>query len=63
MIDRQGAKILIECSTCDKVFSGDDHEEFKEVWAAAKREGWRTKKIGFMDVPVATSSNHGEQDG
>lgn len=46
MIDRQGSKILIECDSCDDVFEGDEDAEFAEVWAAAKREGWRTKKIG-----------------
>ena len=45
MIDRQGAKILIECDCCEEVFSGDDHEEFAAVWANAKSEGWRTRKI------------------
>lgn len=45
MIDRQGAKVLIECDSCDAVFCGGDHEEFKVVWADAKKEGWRTKKI------------------
>jgi hypothetical protein len=46
MIDRQGLKVLIECDSCDEVFSGDDLAKFKDVWAAAKREGWRTRKIG-----------------
>jgi len=46
MIDRQGHCILIECDSCDEVFVGDEDAEFSEVWSAAKREGWRTKKIG-----------------
>lgn len=46
MIDRQGARIIFECDSCDATLEGDDHEEFKEVWAAAKEEGWRTRKIG-----------------
>lgn len=46
MIDRQGLKILIECDSCDEVFSGDERAEFTEVWTAAKRDGWRTRKIG-----------------
>ena len=45
MIDRQGGKVLIECDTCDEVFDGDSGD-FSEVVAAAKREGWRFKKIG-----------------
>ena len=46
MIDRQHGKILIECDSCDVVFEGDPGEEWGEVWPSAKREGWRTKKIG-----------------
>ena len=45
MIDRQSSKVLIECDTCDEVFDGESGD-FAEVWTAAKREGWRTKKIG-----------------
>jgi hypothetical protein len=46
MIDRQGNRILIECDSCDEVFEGDEDSEFSEVWSEAKREGWRSKKIG-----------------
>lgn len=46
MIDRQGAKILFECDACDNVFESEDHQEFTEAWTAAKRDGWRAKKIG-----------------
>jgi hypothetical protein len=47
MIDRQGKVVLIECDSCDEVFRHDDESaEFAEVWAEAKREGWRTRKIG-----------------
>lgn len=46
MIDRQGRRILIECDSCDEVFQGDEGDEFAAVWSAAKRDGWRTKKIG-----------------
>lgn len=45
MIDRQGLKVLIECDSCEEVFEGEDREEFTDVWANAKRDGWRTKKI------------------
>jgi hypothetical protein len=45
MIDRQGLKILIECDSCDEVFEGAEREEFADVWMAAKRDGWKTKKI------------------
>jgi hypothetical protein len=46
MIDCQGAKVLIECDSCDEVFEGEDRAEFAEVWLAAKRDGWKAKKIG-----------------
>lgn len=45
MIDRQGRKILIECDSCAEVFTGDDGDEWADVWAAAKRDGWRTRQI------------------
>ena len=45
MIDRQGHKILIECDSCSEVFTGEEDQEFAEVWAEAKRDGWRTRKI------------------
>ena len=45
MIDRQHGKVLIECDSCDEVFDGDT-DDFKVAWDAAKRDGWRTKKIG-----------------
>lgn len=45
MIDRQFNRIVIECDSCDELFSGDVGEEFEIVWAEAKREGWRTRKI------------------
>jgi len=44
MIDRQHDKVLIECDSCPEVFDGDS-ADFKEVWDAAKRDGWRTRKI------------------
>lgn len=45
MIDRQANKILIECDSCDDVFSGEEGRDFAEVWVNAKRDGWRTRKI------------------
>lgn len=45
MIDRQHGKIVIECDSCPETFEGDSGE-WSEVWAAAQREGWRSKKIG-----------------
>jgi hypothetical protein len=45
MMDRQHGKVVFECDSCPEVFEGDSGE-FNEVGAAAKREGWKTKKIG-----------------
>lgn len=45
MSEWQGRKILIECDSCAEVFEGDDGDEFNETWGAAKRDGWRTRKI------------------
>ena len=46
MIDRQGQRILIECDTCSEVFEGAERAQWPEVWAAAKADGWRSRKIG-----------------
>ena len=45
-IDRQYNHIVFECDSCDETFDGEPGEEFADAWAAAKREGWRAKKIG-----------------
>jgi hypothetical protein len=45
MIDRQHGKILIECDACDATFQGDT-DDWREEWAVAKAEGWKTRKIG-----------------
>lgn len=37
--------ITFICDTCGEDFEGDSHESFADSWAAAKREGWRTRKI------------------
>jgi ribosomal protein L37AE/L43A len=46
MIDRQGSKIVWECDSCDETFDSEEGEEFATAWARAKREGWKSKKIG-----------------
>lgn len=46
MIDRQGGRILIECDSCDEIFEGAEDEEWAPVWSAARREGWKSLKIG-----------------
>lgn len=45
MIDHQHGRILIECDSCDEVFTGGQGVEWEETWPAAKRDGWRTRKI------------------
>lgn len=45
MIDRQHGKVVFECDSCDETFEGEQGEEFNIVWAAANRDGWRTRKI------------------
>lgn len=45
MIDRQRGKILIDCDSCSEVFEGAS-DEWNDVWPEAKREGWKSKKIG-----------------
>lgn len=46
MIDRQGGRIVIECDSCDETFEGEVGAEFGETWADAKRDGWKTSKVG-----------------
>lgn len=45
MIDRQRGCIVIECDSCDATFDGKSGE-WNEVCTAAKRDGWKSKKIG-----------------
>lgn len=44
--NRSGGRIIFECDTCNETFEGERGEEFETVWSSAKREGWKTKKIG-----------------
>jgi hypothetical protein len=46
VIDRQGRRILIECDSCDEVWTGDEGAPFSHVWEAARHEGWRARKVG-----------------
>lgn len=46
MLDRQFGKIVFNCDSCEEVLEGDEDIEFAAVWAEAKRDGWRSKKIG-----------------
>lgn len=45
MIDRQGNRIFIECDSCEEVLAGEEHQQFKDLWSAAKRDGWKTRQI------------------
>jgi hypothetical protein len=45
MIDRQHGRIVIACDACNRLSEGDSNE-WVEVWLRAKRDGWRTRKIG-----------------
>ena len=45
MIDRQHGYILFECDSCGETFNAEKTGDFNEAWAAAKRDGWRTRKI------------------
>lgn len=49
MIDRQHGKIQIECDSCPEVFEGENNE-WDVVWPQARREGWKTKKVGGLWV-------------
>jgi hypothetical protein len=44
MIDRQHNQIVIECDACENTFDGDSLD-WEVVWPAAKREGWKARKI------------------
>jgi hypothetical protein len=53
MIDRQYNKIVIECDACGNTFDGESGE-WSEVWPAAQREGWSSRKIGDVWVHSCT---------
>ena len=46
MIDYQKNRIFIECDLCDEIFEGEENEELNKVWSLAKRDGWKSRKIG-----------------
>jgi hypothetical protein len=45
MIDRQHGRIVIACDVCGRL-SDATATSVWGVWLQAKREGWRTRKIG-----------------
>jgi hypothetical protein len=46
MIDRQHNKIVIECDSCPETIESERGEEWDTFWSRAKRDGWKSKKIG-----------------
>lgn len=44
MIDRQHGKLIFECDSCPEMFDADT-DDFSDAWAAARREGWYSRKI------------------
>lgn len=44
-IDKQHGRIMIECDSCNEVFTGGADVEWEETWAAAKHDGWKARKI------------------
>jgi hypothetical protein len=44
-ISRTARQITVECDSCSNTFPGEIDEEFGEVLAAAKRDGWHVAKI------------------
>lgn len=44
MITRDHNNIVIECDSCEETFTLDT-DNFTDTWNAAKRDGWRTRKI------------------
>lgn len=45
MIDRQGRRTIIECDTCDETFESEEGEDWASVWARARTDGWKSRKI------------------
>lgn len=41
----EGRKVIVDCDSCSAQFSGEIDEDFGEVLAAARREGWKVARI------------------
>lgn len=50
MIDRQHGDIVFECDSCGIETLETKTSDFGAAWKMAKREGWRTRKIGTLWV-------------
>lgn len=44
--NRAEGSFEFECDGCDCIPFDYTTEDFSEAWNAAKREGWRTEKVG-----------------
>lgn len=44
-IERADRQIIVECDSCPEQFKGEIDEEFRDVMASAKREGWHVAKV------------------
>ncbi len=61
MIDRDGRFLVFHCDSCPDYYETDT-SDFGEGWDAAKRDGWRAKKISdewFHTCPECAESLHG----
>lgn len=45
MIDRQHGNIIICCDDCSATIEGREDDGFPELWARARKIGWKTRKI------------------
>lgn len=44
-IENRGRQVIVDCDSCSAQFAGEIDEEFAEVLAGAKREGWKVAKV------------------
>jgi hypothetical protein len=49
MLDRQKGRLVFECDSCDAALESKTGD-FTEAWAEAKRDGWKSRKIGDVWV-------------
>jgi len=59
---RRGNIQVFHCDGCPECYEGEPGEEFREVWALAREEGWRTFKVGqdwFHRCPACVEDDHG----
>lgn len=45
MIDRQHGDLVFECDICNNVLE-TNQADFASAWSLAKRDGWKSWKIG-----------------